>query len=223
MKSGMGKTPYILRNIFLLKVCVMTDKNMPPAGRPARPPLQCQTNPPRRILVVDHDPCVSNLNAEVLIRHGYVVNTAGDGKAGWEALQISNYNLLITEHDMPGLTGLALVKKLRATRMALPVIMATRTLPTEDLFSRYPWLQPAAALPKPYTIEELLGTVTEVLRATDSARAQIKLLPGSHQPMVYNYDESNPRSSVRLKFLPARTPVPGLDPSCPAWVKHPMD
>jgi DNA-binding response OmpR family regulator len=74
---------------------------------------------------------------------------------------------------MPGLSGLALIKKLRAARIALPVIMATGTLPTEDLFTRYPWLPPAATLVKPYSIEQLLGTVKAVLRMANGIRAQI--------------------------------------------------
>ena len=61
-----------------------------------------------------------------------------------------------------------MLKKLRAARMALPVIMATGTLPTEE-FTRYPWLQPAATLLKPYTGEEMLKTVKKVLRETDNS------------------------------------------------------
>jgi DNA-binding response OmpR family regulator len=60
--------------------------------------------------------------------------------------------------------------------MVLPVIMATGELPTEE-FTRYPWLQPAATLLKPYTTAELLGTVKKVLRATDSAPGQFEPLP----------------------------------------------
>ena len=78
---------------------------------------------------------------------------------------------------MPGMTGLAMIKKLRAARMALPVIMATGTLPTEDLFIRYPWLQPAAALNKPYSVEQLLGTVETALRMADGSRAEITPSP----------------------------------------------
>jgi DNA-binding response OmpR family regulator len=156
----------------------MKDNNISQVVELAGAPVQCQTNPPRRILVVEGEPDIRHLNAEVLIRSGYKVDTAGDGKAGWEALHAVShapdcYDLLITDHDMPGLTGLALVKKVRAARMALPVIMATGTLPTEDLFTRYPWLQPVVTLIKPYSVEQLLGTVQAVLRKTNGARAQI--------------------------------------------------
>ena len=121
--------------------------------------------------MVDDDPDIRCFNAEVLESSGYHVDTAEDGLAGWKALHASchapeSYALLITDHDMPGLSGLALVKKARAARMALPVIMATGTLPTEDLFTRYPWLHPAVALVKPYSTDQLLGTVEKILRAT---------------------------------------------------------
>ena len=148
------------------------------AGEPAGALPHRQTSLPRRILVVEDEPDIRRLNAEVLIRSGYHVDTAEDGLAGWEALHAvrhapESYALLITDHDMPGMTGLALVKKLREARVALPVIMATGRLPTEDLMNRYPWLQPAATLVKPYSIEQLLGTVDAVLRTTDGAREQI--------------------------------------------------
>ena len=92
---------------------------------------------------------------------------AADGAIAWQALSTDCYDLLVTAHDIPKLTGVELVRKLRAARMALPVVMATGTLPTEE-FIRQPWLQPAAMLPKPYTAEEMLSTVKKALREADS-------------------------------------------------------
>ena len=151
----------------------MKIKNVVPTEKADSASTQSQTNLALRILVVDDDSDIRLLNAEVLKRSGYEVDTAEDGEAGWKALHAvsyapDSYDLLITDNDMPGLSGLDLVKKLRAARMELPVIMATGTLPPQEL-ARNPWLQPAATLLKPYTIEELLGTVREVLRVNDSA------------------------------------------------------
>jgi two-component system OmpR family response regulator len=142
---------------------------------PASAPVQCRTSPPPRILVVEDEPDIRRLNAEVLKSFGYEVDTAEDGMVGWKTLHAArhapeSYALLITDHDMPGLTGLALVKKLRAAHLALPVIMATGTLPAEELFTRYDWLQPMVTLIKPYSVEQLLGTVEAVLRTADGAR-----------------------------------------------------
>jgi DNA-binding response OmpR family regulator len=156
----------------------MKDTLIPQNRARANAPVRCRTIPPRRILVVEDEPDLRRLNVEVLESSGYVVDTAANGLAGWKTLHATrhspeSYALLITDHDMPGLSGLALVKKLRAARVALPVIMATGILPTEDLFIRYPWLQPAAALVKPYSIEQLLGTVELVLHATVGVRLEI--------------------------------------------------
>ncbi len=124
---------------------------------------QSQTNLPDHILVVEDDVFFRRLNAKVLAQSGYEVDTAEDGEAAWWALNTSSYDLLITDNRMPKVSGVDLLKKLRAARMDLPVIMATGTLPKEE-FARYPWLQPAATLLKPYTSEEMLRTVKKVLR-----------------------------------------------------------
>jgi DNA-binding response OmpR family regulator len=162
----------------------MKHSKMLQVGKPAGVPVQRQSGPPRRILVVEDEPDIRLLSAEVLKNAGYEVDTAEDGKAGWEALHAvrhapENYALLITDHDMPGLSGLDLVKKLRAAHMALPVIVATGTLPTEDLMNRYPWLEPVATLDKPYSIEQLLETVEALLRSTDGARLESSPPPNS--------------------------------------------
>jgi DNA-binding response OmpR family regulator len=143
----------------------MTDRNASPTGSL---PFQGQAKPARRILVVEDDPDIRRINTLALQHAGYHVDTAVDGLAGWKVLQAvrhtpENYDLLITDHDMPGLTGLALIQKSRDARMTLPVIMATGKLPMEDLMSRYSWLQPAVTLIKPYSVIELLKTVETIL------------------------------------------------------------
>jgi two-component system response regulator YesN len=87
-------------------------------------------------------------------------------------LQLDNYDLMVTDNDMPRMSGLELMQKLQAARMALPVIMATGTVP-DDEFSRYELLQPARTLIKPYTFDELLDAVKEVLFASNQGRGEI--------------------------------------------------
>jgi two-component system OmpR family response regulator len=151
--------------------------------------------PAHRILVVDDDDDIRRLNTEVLIQFGYHVDAAEDGAAGWEALQLKSYDLLVTDNNMPKVSGVELLMKLRAARMALPVIMATATLPKKDL-TRYPWLQAAITLPKPYTVDELLGTVKEALHATSGVRVDITPPPyRQSQPSVDGYPAPAEHSS----------------------------
>jgi DNA-binding response OmpR family regulator len=142
------------------------------ADRPQRGPNRRRKKPtkkPQRILVVEDDLSIRELSAEVLIRFGYEVDSAADGAAGWETLQAKRYDLLITDHSMPKVTGLEMVKMLRGENSTVPIIMASAAIPVEEL-NRNPSLRINAILNKPYTITELLGTVREVLRATSSAR-----------------------------------------------------
>jgi DNA-binding response OmpR family regulator len=86
---------------------------------------QCQANPAFRILLVDDDPDICQLNSKALLKHGYEVDVAEDGETGWAELQNNRYNLLITKNDLPKLTGVGLLKKVRSACMPLPVIMVT--------------------------------------------------------------------------------------------------
>ena len=149
----------------------MKESNPSSAGAPDGPALQFQTNLARRILLVDDEGDLLLLAAKFLERSGYEVETAADGADGWEALSTEHYDLLITDNEMPNVSGVELLKKLRAARMTLPVIMATGNVPALE-FTRYPWIQPAAMLLKPYAIAELLGTVKTVLHAADGARVR---------------------------------------------------
>jgi DNA-binding response OmpR family regulator len=165
----MGQTPHSAcpGSRFIIYT-VMNDDITSQAAKPAGLPQPGQASPPERILMVEDDGDIRRLNAEVLIHAGYHVDAAADGAAAWDALCVEQYDLIITDNIMPKLTGVELLKKLRSARMELPVIMATGTIPQEE-FTRCPWLQPAATLLKPYTVEALLGTVKNVLCATDSA------------------------------------------------------
>jgi Response regulator receiver domain len=107
-----------------------------PAWEAAGTPLQSKTNPPHHILVVEDDIFLRHRNNEVLLRDGYEVDAAA-----WVALQSRSYDLLITDNQMPGLSGAEFVRKLRAAQMTLPVIFASggltrRTWPGASGFSR---------------------------------------------------------------------------------------
>jgi len=147
----------------------MSDNPILPAEEPSVMPTKGHRNRPPRILLVDDDRYVRSLNADVLKSSGYEVDTAEDGAAGWKALQTTSYDLLITDNTMPGVTGLELIKQLRSEDMTLSVILASGTVPAEEL-NRCPWLQVDALLPKPYGIAELVRTVNDVLRMADIDR-----------------------------------------------------
>ena len=119
---------------------------------------------PLRILVVDDDDDIRDFIDWVLTAYGYRADTAADSADAWKALRARSYDLLITDHNMPKVTGIELVRALRSERMTLPVVLMSGTLPEEALVQNSS-LQLAGTLLKPFTMEELAGTVTKVLDA----------------------------------------------------------
>jgi DNA-binding response OmpR family regulator len=116
----------------------------------------------KRVLVVDDDAIILSFYSLTLARAGYKIDTAADGEQGWGALCATDYDLLLTDNDMPGLTGVELVARLRRAGMTLPVIIASGStgLPEDDDGKR---LGLSAVLHKPLTSDELVGAVRQVL------------------------------------------------------------
>ena len=114
------------------------------------------------ILVVDDDTDIRNLVAAMLRRSGYEVACAADGEAGWTALSGGNFDLLITDHEMPRLCGLELLQRVRAAALALPVILLSGNLPiAEREFAGS--FSPAAAMKKPFMPAQLMAKVRSLL------------------------------------------------------------
>jgi CheY-like chemotaxis protein len=139
-------------------------------------PQNGQAKSPHRILVVEDDENLRELNAGALVQSGYAVDVAEDGAAAWEAVHAKRYDLLITDNHMPRLTGIELLKRLRSARMELPVIMATTTPPTAEL-AQNPWLEPVATLAKPYATDQLLETVKHILREEQLKSSAARVAP----------------------------------------------
>jgi DNA-binding response OmpR family regulator len=150
----------------------MITKNVLQIGGLTGTPSQRYQNHQQRILVAEDMEGLRHLNIAVLSGSGYQVEAVADGAIAWDTLQENSYDLLITDHQMPELTGVELLKKLRAARMALPVIMVSGTMPVREL-SLHPWLQVDAMLAKPYTPHDLVDTVRKVLHVADSIPEQL--------------------------------------------------
>ena len=116
---------------------------------------------PPSILIVDDDPDIRKLEARILKNAGFHVDTAGDGEAAWRAVRGGDYDLLVIDHIMPGVSGLALVQQLRVASFTLPVVMVSGSLETLDLamLTRDPRSRIQAFVRKPFTIPALLAAV----------------------------------------------------------------
>ena len=72
-----------------------------PSDQAAVLPISLRTNPSSRILVVEDDRDVRELNTKVLSRSGYEVDAAEDGAAAWQALNTDSYDLMTPTTTCP--------------------------------------------------------------------------------------------------------------------------
>ena len=78
-----------------------------------------------RVLVVDDDPVVAKSFDRVLSGKGYAVITARDGPEALEKLAREDYDAVFTDIRMPGMDGLEVAARIKATRPWLPVVIVT--------------------------------------------------------------------------------------------------
>jgi two-component system sensor histidine kinase and response regulator WspE len=88
----------------------------------------------KRILVVEDSLTVRELERTVLAGCGYAVETATDGMDGWNKLRAGDFDLVITDVDMPRMDGIELVQQIRTTPRFhdLPVMIVTYKGRPED-------------------------------------------------------------------------------------------
>ena len=88
----------------------------------------------KRILVVDDSLTVRELQKKLLVNRGYVAEAAVDGMDGWNAVQAGNYDLIITDVDMPRMDGIELATLIKRDPRfaALPVVIVSYKDREED-------------------------------------------------------------------------------------------
>jgi CheY-like chemotaxis protein len=110
---------------------------------------------------VDDDPDLRNVLNRAFTDEGYEVRSASNGRRALEMLEFWQPHVIVLDLMMPELDGWGF----RARQLAIPgmadvpvvIVSAVNGLPLESL-------QPAAMIPKPFDLLELLDTVAAVVR-----------------------------------------------------------
>lgn len=116
-----------------------------------------------KILLAEDDPEMADYIRKALTREGHSVDHLPDGREALAQAAMQTYDLFILDRMMPGLDGLSLVKALRASKIAAPVIFLTAMNGIDD---RVEGLTAGADdyLVKPFAISELSARVQALAR-----------------------------------------------------------
>jgi len=116
----------------------------------------------RTLLIEDETKTLQSLR-QGLEEHGWTVNTAADGLIGLRLALQSNYDVIVSDITMPGLSGLELCAQLRKAGIATPILLLTALSNTDD---KVTGLDAGADdyLAKPFEFKELLARIKALAR-----------------------------------------------------------
>ncbi len=122
---------------------------------------------PTRLLVVDDESNLRLVIQKELRRLGYEVETAADGEEAWQMLEEKDFDILLCDINMPRLTGIELLRRIRERRANPPeVVMLTGHATVETAIEAMK-LGAYDYLTKPYHITELSALVKKAAEKRD--------------------------------------------------------
>ncbi len=156
---------------------------------------------PARVLVVDDEAPVRTMISAALERQGYTVQQAASGREALEALEMSTFNLVLTDIVMQNVNGIALLERIHALQPNLPVVMVTAV---HDISVAIDSMRRGAYdyLLKPFEREQLLSTVERALSHRQAleetqnyhqslekmVRARTEMLRHAMEDLEHSYD-----------------------------------
>jgi len=125
----------------------------------------------KKILLIEDDKDISHLVALHLEDEGYDVEVSSDGESGLPKALSGRFHLIVLDLMLPGMGGMEICKKIRATSNYTPILMLTAK--TSEL-DRVLGLEVGADdyLTKPFSVRELVARVKAILRRIDVMKAE---------------------------------------------------
>lgn len=128
-----------------------------------------------RILLVEDEKKMASFIERGLKEEGHAVDTAYDGKEGYEYASVNEYDLMILDVMLPHMSGVELCGKIRKQGIKAPVLMLTARDSIQDKITG---LDSGADdyLTKPFHFDELLARVRALSRRPPDLKSEIKLV-----------------------------------------------
>jgi len=117
-----------------------------------------------KILVIEDESNLQKLAKTNLTASGYRVVVAGSGEEGLKLAELEHPNLILLDLRLPGMSGWDVLMSLKTNRklQKIPVVIMTATVPQSQEY-KFPSMRTSGYLVKPYTVDELLLKVKQVL------------------------------------------------------------
>jgi putative two-component system response regulator len=126
-----------------------------------------------RVLVIDDEAVIRMLVVEILEAAGHEVIAAESAERALGLLEESEFDLIVSDVVMPGLSGLELLEIVRQRRASLPVVLVTGA-GTSDTLSRALTRGAAGLVTKPFSHADLRQAVADAIDRADRSRQELR-------------------------------------------------
>ncbi|MDR3460617.1 MAG: response regulator [Verrucomicrobiae bacterium] len=123
--------------------------------------MKNQGNAGKKILLVDDEPSVSKAIKMLLEYDGFTVQTAESGEAAWALFEREQFDVVITDFSMSGMTGGQLASRIKKLRPSQPVILATASIYKLEA-ANHPARVVDYILDKPFGLRELREAIAAI-------------------------------------------------------------
>jgi two-component system chemotaxis response regulator CheY len=129
--------------------------------------MTAKLNEKARILVCEDNVALSGVICFNLVRAGFQVTSVANGRLALEALQKETFDLVLSDQQMPMMTGIQLCENIRElpAHRRTPFILLTAKCMEINFGKLQEKLNISAALPKPFSPSELVSCIEEALAA----------------------------------------------------------
>jgi two-component system OmpR family response regulator len=121
---------------------------------------------PAEILVVEDEPAVREMLCDALVLAGHSPTAANDGFAATQLLRSREFDIIVTDVNMPKINGYELIERLREKGNLTPVIFLTARNEKPDV-ARGLKIGADDYVTKPFGLEELTLRIAAILRRTN--------------------------------------------------------
>nr|WP_154894550.1 response regulator transcription factor [Paenibacillus xylanexedens] len=140
------------------------------------------------VLVIEDEPKIARLLELELQYEGYQVGKAGSGTEGLEMYHGGQWDLILLDIMLPGLSGIEVLRRIRAKDALVPILMLTAKDSVEDKVSGLD-LGANDYITKPFRIEELLARVRAALRLSAAAASSSGVIRHAKQDTTSHMTE----------------------------------
>jgi len=128
-----------------------------------------------RILVVEDEEAIRTGLIDVLVFHGYDVDTAATGPNGLEKALTGKFDLILLDIMLPGMDGYEICNRIRKEDRDQPIIMLTAKTSDEEIIQGLK-LGADDYVPKPFSIQQLVLRIEAVLRRSQVGQEMARTL-----------------------------------------------